>query len=108
MPAAPGVAVAYLAQRAEIDRRFPLSAADLVLLGLWRRIGAFRAAGADERASVETALTAVGLADLGDRAIGALSIGQFQRALFARVLVQDAPIILLDEPFAGRPTTTTI
>ena len=59
-----------------------------------------------DRATVEAALTAVGLADRSDALIGALSVGQFQRALFARVLVQDAPIILLDEPFAAMDSAT--
>jgi zinc/manganese transport system ATP-binding protein len=93
--------IAYLPQRAEIERRFPLSTADLVLLGLWRRIGAFGRAGRREQAEIERALASVGLAGLGRRPIGALSIGQFQRALFARILVQDAPVILLDEPLAA-------
>ena len=99
--------VAYLPQRADIDRGFPLACGDLVMLGLWRRVGAFRALSADERQRVLQALTTVGLASEERTPIRALSIGQFQRALFARVLLQDAPIVLLDEPFAAVDAETS-
>jgi len=107
MAGRPSEAIAYLPQRADIDRRFPLSCAELVLLGLWRRIGAFGRVAERDYAAVDAALATVGLADRGGSPIAALSIGQFQRALFARVLLQDAPIILLDEPFAGVDAETT-
>ena len=77
------------------------------MLGLWRRIGAFRPVLQPERDAIEAALAKVGLEGQGGAPISALSIGQFQRALFARVLLQDAPIILLDEPFAAVDTGTT-
>ena len=107
LPGPAAATVAYLPQRADIDRRVPLSCAELVLLGLWRRIGAFRPVLQPEGDTIEAALTRVGLEGQGDAPISALSIGQFQRALFARVLLQDAPIILLDEPFAAVDTETT-
>ena len=100
--------IAYLPQQAEVDRSFPITVRDLVSLGLWRRIGAFSSVGRSERATVEAALSAVGLAGFEGRTIDALSGGQLQRVLFARVLVQDSPLILLDEPFAAVDRKTTL
>jgi zinc/manganese transport system ATP-binding protein len=91
--------VAYLPQAAEIDRSFPINVYDLVAMGLWRRTGAFGAVGRNERAIIEQAIAAVGLTGFEDRAIGTLSGGQVQRMLFARLLLQDARVIVLDEPF---------
>jgi zinc/manganese transport system ATP-binding protein len=98
--------VAYLPQISEIDRSFPASVLDLVSLGLWRRRGIFGGIGAADRARIEHALEVVGLGGLQARAIGTLSGGQLQRALFARVLLQDARLILLDEPFNAIDTRT--
>jgi zinc/manganese transport system ATP-binding protein len=91
--------LALLPQQAGMDRSFPILCRDVVLQGLWSRLGAFRgASGADlERASA--ALQAVGLGGFERRPVGEMSAGQFQRLLFARLLVQDADLILLDEPF---------
>jgi zinc/manganese transport system ATP-binding protein len=102
-----GADIAFLPQQADIDRSFPIGVADLVRMGHWRRIGAFARLDRAMRAAADAALHAVGLDGFGRRAIGTLSVGQFQRALFARILVQDAPIILLDEPFAGVDARTT-
>ena len=99
--------MAYLPQAAEIDRTFPISVGDTVRLGTWRRTGAFRGSTKALDASVEQALRAVGLEGFERRHIGALSAGQFQRVLFARLLVQDAPVIVLDEPFTGVDARTT-
>ncbi|KQP06944.1 ABC transporter ATP-binding protein [Methylobacterium sp. Leaf93] len=99
-------AIAYLPQAGEIDRSFPLSVLDLVAMGRWRRLGFWRSALPDRRTLV-SALSAVGLLGFEDRLIGTLSGGQFQRALFARLIVQDARIILLDEPFTGIDGRTT-
>ncbi|MFS8145391.1 metal ABC transporter ATP-binding protein [Rhizobium sp. BR 249] len=97
----------YLPQAAEIDRRFPISVIDTVMLGAWKTSGAFgRIAPADVRRAGE-ALSAVGLEGFGGRHIGSLSAGQFQRVLFARLLLQDAGIILLDEPFTAIDARTT-
>jgi zinc/manganese transport system ATP-binding protein len=90
-------AVALLPQQALLDRAFPLSCRDVVLFGLWREAGLFRAM--PDAARAETALEAVGLTGFARRPVGSLSAGQFQRVLFARLLLQDAPVILLDEPF---------
>lgn len=91
--------IAYLPQQAEVDRQFPLPVGDLVAMGSWRRAGPLAAIGSAQRERVREAIQAVGLTGLDARPIGTLSVGQFQRVLFARVMVQDAPLILLDEPF---------
>jgi zinc/manganese transport system ATP-binding protein len=91
--------IAYLPQQIEIDRSFPISVFDSVAMGLWREIGAWRGVDEKRKAVVEEALSALGLFDLGTRPVGSLSGGQFQRVLFARLLLQDAQLILLDEPF---------
>jgi zinc/manganese transport system ATP-binding protein len=93
--------IAYLPQSAEIDRSFPASVADLVALGLWRRRGAFAGISRADYADIEAALAAVGLTGFENRGLDTLSGGQMQRALFARVLLQDAQLILLDEPFTA-------
>lgn len=93
--------IAYLPQAAELDRGFPIALYDLVAMGLWREIGAFGGLGRSHKARVDAAIDAVGLAGFEDREIGALSGGQAQRALFARLLLQDAELILLDEPFTA-------
>ena len=91
--------VAYLPQVADIDRSFPISVFDFVGMGLLRRTGLFGGIGAKERDPVEHALQAVGLTGFEARTIGTLSGGQMQRMLFARLMLQDARIIVLDEPF---------
>jgi zinc/manganese transport system ATP-binding protein len=93
--------VAYLPQSAEIDRSFPITVYDLVAMGLWRRSGLFGGIGGKDRARIEQAISAVGLEGFENRAIGSLSGGQMQRTLFARLLLQDARVILLDEPFTA-------
>lgn len=93
--------IAYLPQRADIDVGFPITVADVVALGLWRRKGPFRRMGHDCQAAIRAAIAAVGLTGLEQRPVGALSGGQLQRALFARLILQDASILLLDEPFTG-------
>jgi zinc/manganese transport system ATP-binding protein len=91
--------VAYLPQAAEIDRSFPINVYDLVAMGLWRRTGLFGSVGSNVSHSIEQAIAAVGLTGFEDRAIATLSGGQMQRMLFARLLLQDARVIVLDEPF---------
>jgi len=103
----PSSEIAYLPQAAEIDRSFPLSVYDLVAMGLWSRSGLFGGISAKDRTKVEEALSAVGLIGFERRPISTLSGGQMQRALFARLLLQDAPVILLDEPFTAIDAKTT-
>jgi zinc/manganese transport system ATP-binding protein len=92
---------AYLPQHTEIERRFPISVIDTVLLGHWRQIGWARAVGRELQEAAGQALAAVGLTGFERRPIEALSAGQFQRVLFARLIVQDAGLILLDEPLSA-------
>ena len=98
--------VAYLPQQAAVERDFPLTVFDLVAMGLWQRVGPFRGIGKRARREVEGAVAAVGLTGFESRLISTLSGGQFQRALFARLLLQDAPVILLDEPFTAVDSRT--
>jgi zinc/manganese transport system ATP-binding protein len=91
--------IAYLPQIADIDRTFPIHVYDMVAMGLWRRSGLFGGIGRKQRHDIETALAAVGLTGFEDRPISTLSGGQMQRTLFARLLLQDANLIVLDEPF---------
>lgn len=91
--------IAFLPQQSSLDRAFPISVLELVLLGHWQRAGVFGRIGRQGIEAARAALSAVGLEGFEQRPLGTLSIGQAQRALFARVLVQDSRVILLDEPF---------
>ncbi|WP_232897402.1 zinc ABC transporter ATP-binding protein AztA [Pontibaca salina] len=99
--------IAYLPQQSDIDRSFPISVLDLVAMGLWREIGPFGRLHPQQRGRVADAISAVGLTGFEGRPIGSLSGGQMQRALFARVLLQDAQLVLLDEPFTAIDVRTT-
>jgi len=93
--------IAYLPQIAELDRSFPIHVYDLVAMGLWRRSGLFGGFKRGEHAKIEEAIAAVGLTGFEERPIATLSGGQMQRTLFARLLLQDARVIVLDEPFTA-------
>jgi len=93
--------IAYLPQIADIDRSFPINVYDMVSMGLWRRAGLFGGIGRKAREDVEEAIAAVGLIGFEDRPISTLSGGQMQRTLFARLLLQNARLIVLDEPFSA-------
>jgi zinc/manganese transport system ATP-binding protein len=99
--------IAYLPQTAEIDRSFPISVFDFVGTGLWRGIGLFGGLGRAAREKIRHAIAAVGLSGFENRQIGTLSGGQMQRVLFARVLLQNARVIVLDEPFNAVDGKTT-
>lgn len=98
--------IAFLTQLATPDTSFPIKVHDLVALGLWRQIGAFAGLDRTQRSRLEQALATVGLDGLGNRPLGTLSRGQLQRALFARVTLQDAALILLDEPYGAIDAAT--
>jgi len=100
-------AVAYLPQVVDVDRSFPLRVIDVVDFGHWRKVGALRRLNAQDRAASVAAIASVGLAGLENQPIGQLSVGQFQRVLFARLMVQEAAVILLDEPFNAIDQKTT-
>lgn len=93
--------VAYLAQNAHVDRTFPLSVFDVVAMGLCHRQGFFSSFDKDACEKIHQALAHVGLEGYGKRLLHTLSGGQFQKVLFARLSLQNASVILLDEPFAA-------
>jgi zinc/manganese transport system ATP-binding protein len=101
-----GQSIALLPQERRLDRSFPITCRDVVALGWTSRLGLFRRIGREHYGLADRALDSVGLDGLGDRSIGALSAGQFQRVLFARTIVRDAPVILLDEPFSAVDAAT--
>ncbi len=98
--------LAYLPQRGDLDQAFPISVFDMVAMGLWREIGPFGKLRHSHLHRIEAALAAVGLSAFARRAVGSLSGGQLQRARFARLILQDAALILLDEPFAALDART--
>jgi len=99
--------MAYLPQTSAIERDYPISVFQAVSAGLWPELGSIRAINDDHIRRVRLALEDVGLSGFEDRQIGALSGGQFQRLLFARLIMQDPHLILLDEPFAAVDGETT-
>lgn len=99
--------IAYLPQQTEIDRSFPITVLDFVAMGFWHSVGPFGAIGRKHTQRLMDAIDAVGLRGFEDRAISALSGGQMQRVLFARLLLQDAKLVLLDEPFTAIDAKTT-
>lgn len=99
--------MAYLPQAATIQRDFPITALHLVTTGFWQQTKGVLAINKEMKQSALSALAEVGLKGMEHRDIGSLSTGQFQRLLFARLLVQNASLILLDEPFAAVDDDTT-
>lgn len=99
--------IAYLAQQADIDRNLPVLVQDLVALGLWHELRWWRRVNRAQWVRVHAALERVGMLAMARCAISELSSGQFQRVLFARMLVQRARFLLLDEPFNAMDAATT-
>ncbi|MFT5083834.1 MAG: zinc/manganese transport system ATP-binding protein [Lentisphaeria bacterium] len=98
--------VAYLPQQTQLDSSFPINVFDLVTMGLWGKLGYSKALKSPQYKQSEEAIAAVGLQGFERRMINTLSGGQLQRSLFARVLLQDQSVILLDEPFNAIDTKT--
>ena len=98
--------VAYVPQRGSVDWDFPTNVLDVVMMGLYGRLGWLRRPGAAERDEAMVALEKVGMADFASRQISQLSGGQQQRVFLARALAQQASIYLMDEPFQGVDATT--
>ena len=93
--------LAYLPQMAAIDRDYPITVSELITLGGWREFGAFRSPRPAVRERAASVAETIGLAMQLKRPICEISVGELQRALFARLILQDAAVILLDEPFAS-------
>lgn len=99
---------AYLPQLGEVERAAPMTVCDFVSLGTWAETSWWRSLrGGAALARTLEAIAAVGLTGLEGQWIGDLSGGQFQRVRFARLMVQAAPLVLLDEPFSGVDEQTT-
>lgn len=91
--------VAYLPQQTQLDKSFPMTVFELVATGLWHKLGFHKSLTMQQQQQCVEAIAAVGLNGFEKRMLNTLSGGQLQRSLFARVLVEDQPVILLDEPF---------
>lgn len=102
-----GSRIALLAQGSQLDRSFPITCLDVVGLAT-PRLGWFRQVTRPQLTVARAALGRVGLAGFEARSVQALSAGQFQRLLFARTIVQDAPVILMDEPFTAVDQDTAL
>ena len=98
--------VGYVPQRGSVDWDFPTSVLDVVMMGLYGKIGWLRRPGRRERAHALDALKKVGMESFAGRQISQLSGGQQQRVFLARALVQDADVYFMDEPFQGVDATT--
>ena len=98
--------IAYLGQRAEFDSRFPIRVRDLAAMGAWSNLGFLGRIDHTCQVRIRHALECTGTAEIADMPLHKLSAGQLQRALFARTMVQDAQLILLDEPFTAVDQTT--
>ena len=93
--------ISYVPQRAQIDWEFPANVFDVVAMGLYGELGLLRRFSSAHKDRVHSALTDVDMADFAARQISQLSGGQQQRVFLARSIIQDAELILLDEPFGG-------
>ena len=99
--------VGYLPQRAEVDWEHPAEVRDVVTMGRYPHRGPIGRLREDDRAAIADALERLELTSLARRRVAELSGGQRQRTALARVLAQQAPVLVLDEPYAGLDATTT-
>ena len=95
------ICIGYVPQRTQVDWSFPVTVADVVMMGRVARLGLFRYAGHKDRQLVRDSLGQVGMLHLADRQIGELSGGQQQRVFIARAMAQEAELLLMDEPLTG-------
>jgi len=93
--------IAYIAQKSAVDWDFPITVFEVVLMGLYGRLGLCRRAGKKEKQEVMEVLEKIGMKELAHRQISDLSGGQQQRLFVGRSLLQNAEIFFLDEPFVG-------
>ncbi len=98
--------VAYVPQREEVDWKFPVTVADVVMMGRYGKLGWLRKPSKADQEVVRESLTHLGVADLWNKSIGELSGGQQQRVFLARAVAQEPHILLMDEPFTGVDITT--
>lgn len=98
--------LSWLPQQSDIDRSFPIRVFDVAAMGCWPNTGLFNALSDTQYQRVREALYQTGIASLANNTIDTLSGGQFQRMLFARLLVQDTPVMMMDEPFVGIDSQT--
>ena len=98
--------IAYLGQSAEMDHQFPMRVKDVVAMGAWQGLGFWTGIDQSKADRINHALARTGLTEMSDQPLYACSSGQLQRCFFARAIVQDAPVILLDEPFSTIDQTT--
>ena len=98
--------IAYVGQRAAIDWDFPITAFEVVLMGIYGELGWFKRPNKDQKVRVMKVLERIGMTHLAERQISDLSGGQQQRLFIGRALLQDADVYFLDEPFEGIDITT--
>jgi zinc/manganese transport system ATP-binding protein len=98
---APTGDIALAVQRSQVTDTFPMTAAEVVMMGRWRRLGLLRRPNGADRGVVDHWMTELGLHGLHNRTMGELSGGQRQRVLLAQAFVQEAGLLLLDEPTTG-------